>query len=68
MNHHQQPSYGGYPGQSYHQQPHHQPPPQSNPYGYSHSSQPSHQSYGAHPPQQGYNVCQLEFCVEYTQD
>ncbi|KAJ6055965.1 hypothetical protein N7444_005063 [Penicillium canescens] len=54
MHHQQQPSYGGYPGQSYHQAP---PPPQqqSNPYGYSHSPQPPQQPYGA-PPQHGYNV------------
>ncbi|KAJ5551332.1 hypothetical protein N7535_000718 [Penicillium sp. DV-2018c] len=68
MSHHQ-PSYGGYPGQSYHQQPHpqqppphqpypqsHQPPPQPNPYGYGHSPQPAHQPYGAPPPQHGYNA------------
>ncbi|KGO41353.1 Peptidase C14, caspase catalytic [Penicillium expansum] len=59
MNHQQQPSYGGYPGQSYHQQPHQQQQPpqqQSNPYGYSHSPQPSQQPYGGHAPQQGYNA------------
>ncbi|KAJ5500328.1 Peptidase C14 caspase catalytic [Penicillium expansum] len=59
MNHQQQPSYGGYPGQSYHQQPHQQqqpPPQQSNPYGYSHSPQPSQQPYGGHAPQQSYNA------------
>ncbi|XHG05343.1 hypothetical protein AWENTII_008571 [Aspergillus wentii] len=44
----QQPAYGGYPGQAYHQQ---QPP--SNPYGYSH--QPPAQPYhGSHPSQNGY--------------
>ncbi|KAJ5084481.1 hypothetical protein NUU61_009060 [Penicillium alfredii] len=51
MHHHQQPSYGGYPGQSYHQQH-----PPSNPYGYSHSPQPPQQPYGSHPPPHGYNA------------
>ncbi|KAJ5525097.1 hypothetical protein N7513_010218 [Penicillium frequentans] len=49
--HQQQQSYGGYPGQSYHQQG---PPPQ-NPYGYSHSPQPPQQQYGSPAPQTGYN-------------
>ncbi|CEJ54368.1 Putative Metacaspase-1 [Penicillium brasilianum] len=51
--HHQQQSYGGYPGQSYHQQG--PPPPQSNPYGYSHSPQPPQQPYGSPAPPHGYN-------------
>ncbi|CAL5867437.1 uncharacterized protein PFLUO_LOCUS1656 [Penicillium psychrofluorescens] len=52
MHQQQQPNYGGYPGQSYHQQPH--APPPSNQYGYSHSPQPP-QPYGAPAPPQGYN-------------
>ncbi|KAJ5677685.1 Metacaspase-1 [Penicillium maclennaniae] len=50
--HHHQPSYGGYPGQSYHQQ---QPQQPQNPYGYSHSPQPPQQPYGSPAPPQGYN-------------
>jgi hypothetical protein len=63
MNHQQQPSYGGYPGQSYHQQP--QQPQQSNPYGYGHAPQ-QQQSYGA--PQHGYNVCNDADIVAYAYD
>ncbi|KAJ5085429.1 Metacaspase-1 [Penicillium argentinense] len=51
MHHPQQPSYGGYPGQSYHQQA----PPPANPYGYSHSPQPPQHPYGSPAPPHGYS-------------
>lgn len=60
MHHHQQPSYGGYPGQSYHQQQPQQPQQPQNPYGYSQSPQPPQQPYGSPAPPRGYNVCRDE--------